>query len=393
MPDIRVSRRTRTSIRTRRAADRPKVVVVGDIVVDVILAPERTIERGTDVPGRVLARAGGSAATSARWLGRLGARSTLVCAVGRDAAGRALVATATADGVTVKAVRMAGARTGRIGVLVELDGQRSFVQDRGAALRLRPEDLRADWFAGADAVHLPAYSLLDEPLGRAGMASIRIAREAGALVTVDLASTAPLLALGRRAGIAVIRAAAPDLLFATRDEAKALLGSKYEEALLELAPLAVVKRGRKGASILIRLASTAPLLALGRRAGIAVIRGAAPDLVFATREEAKALLGNKYEEALLELAPLAVVKRGRKGASILIRADRKPLRLDVATTPIVATDTTGAGDAFDAGFLVGWLDGRRRGLSPAASLRRGAVAGNRAALRQLSHPRSELSLG
>jgi fructokinase len=122
-----------------------------------------------------------------------------VCAVGRDAAGRALVATATADGVTVKAVRMAGARTGRIGVLVERDGQRSFVQDRGAALRLRPEDLRADWFAGADAVHLPAYSLLDEPLGRAGMASIRIAREAGALVTVDLSSTAPLLALGRRA--------------------------------------------------------------------------------------------------------------------------------------------------------------------------------------------------
>ena len=67
--------------------------------------------------------------------------------------------------------------------------------------------------------------------------------------------------------------------------------------------------------------------------------------------------------------------------------------MDVATTPIVATDTTGAGDAFDAGFLVGWLDGRRRGLSPAAALRRGAVAGNRAALRQLSHPRSELSLG
>jgi sugar/nucleoside kinase (ribokinase family) len=326
MPDIRVSRRTRTAIRTRRAADRPKVVVVGDIVVDVILAPDRTIELGTDVPGRVLARAGGSAATAARWLGRLGARSTLVCAVGRDASGRALVEAATADGVTVKAVRVAGARTGRIGVLVERDGQRSFVQDRGAALRLRPEDLRADWFAGADAVHLPAYSLLDEPLGRAGMASIRLAREAGALVTVDLASTAPLLALGRRAGIAVIRDAAPDLLFTTRDEAKALLGQKHEEALLEL-------------------------------------------------------------------APLAVVKRGRKGASILIRADRKRLRLDVATTPFLATDTTGAGDAFDAGFLVGWLDGRRRGLSPAAALRRGAVAGNRAALRQLSQPRSELSLG
>ncbi len=299
---------------------------MGDIVVDVILAPDGDIERGSDVRGRVLARAGGSAATAARWLGRLGAKSTLVCAVGRDAAGRALIATLTADGVTARAVRVAGARTGRIGVLVEPNGQRSFIQDRGAALMLRPEDLKPGWFAGADAVHLPAYSLLDEPLGRAGMEAIRLARAAGALVTVDLASTAPLLVHGRRAGIAVIRGAAPDLLFATRDEAKALLG-------------------------------------------------------------------NKYEEGLLDLAPIAVVKRGRKGASIHIRTDRKPLRLDVATMPIVAKDTTGAGDAFDAGFLVGWLDGRRRGLPPAAALRRGAVAGNRAALRQLSHPRSELSLG
>jgi ribokinase len=302
------------------------VVVVGDLVVDVILAPEREVEDGSDVPGRVLLRGGGSAATAARWLGRLGARSTLVCALGRDAAGRALALAAAADGVTVRAVRVAGARTGRIGVLVAPDGQRSFVQDRGAALRLRPEDLRPGWFEGADVVHLPAYSLLGEPLGRAGRAAIALGRAQGALVTVDLASSAPLLAIGRKAAISLLGDVAPDLLFATRDEAKALLGPKYEERLLEL-------------------------------------------------------------------ASVAVVKRGRKGASIYVRADRRPLHLDVATTPIAAGDTTGAGDAFDAGFLVGWLDARLRGLAPAVALRRGAVTGNRAALRQLQQPRPELSFG
>ena len=51
-----------------------------------------TCTRGTDVTGRVMLRQGGSAASTARWLGRLGARSTLVCSIGRDAAGRALVA-------------------------------------------------------------------------------------------------------------------------------------------------------------------------------------------------------------------------------------------------------------------------------------------------------------
>jgi sugar/nucleoside kinase (ribokinase family) len=327
MPAILVTRRARSHHRLRRPSTNPSVVVVGDIVVDVILAPERDLEHGSDVRGRVQLRAGGSAATAARWLGRLGARSSLVCAVGRDGPGRALVAAASADGVIVRAVHIAGARTARIGVFIDPDGgQRSFVQDRGAALLLAPEHLRPAWFEAADAVHLPAYSLLDEPLGRAGMEAIRLARAAGALVTVDLASSAPLLAFGRRRSTALIREVAPDLLFTTRDEAKALLGPKYEERLLEL-------------------------------------------------------------------APIAVVKRGRKGASIHVRADSKPLRLDVATTPIAATDTTGAGDAFDAGFLLAWLAARHRGVAPAVALRRGAVAGNRAALRQLLQPRSELSLG
>ena len=302
------------------------MVVVGDIVVDVILAPERDIELGSDVRGRVLLRAGGSAATAARWLGRLGARSTLVCAVGRDGPGRALVSAATADGVTVRAVRVAGAKTARIGVFVDPDGQRSFVQDRGAALLLRPEDLKPAWFEGADAVHLPAYSLLDEPLGRAGMEAIRLGRAAGALITVDLASSAPLLALGRRRSTALIAEAAPDLLFATRDEAKALLGPRYEE------------------------------------------------------RAARARADRRREAG----------PQGRVGPR---PRGRKPLRFDVATTPFHAADTTGAGDAFDAGFLLAWLDARRRGVAPAAALQRGAVAGNRAALRQLSQPRPELSLG
>ena len=327
MPAIRPPRRLPDPRRSRGVPVGPAVVVVGDLVVDVMLLPARDLRRGTDVPGLVRLRQGGSATTTARWLGRLGARSSLVCAIGRDAVGRALVMAVAGDGVTVRAVRVAGAPTGRIGVLVEPGGERSFVQDRGAALRLRPQDLKPDWFAGADAVHLPAYSLLDQPLGLAGMAATQLAREAGALVTVDLSSTGPLLAKGRRAALELIDEAHPDLIFATRDESRALVGSK------------------------------------------------------------------KDDEALLELAPIAVVKRGRKGATILARDGKRALRFEVATTPIKAPDTTGAGDAFSAGFLHGWLDGRRKGLASSAALQRGAVAGNRAALRHLSNPPGELQLG
>lgn len=300
-------------------------MVVGDLMLDVVLAPDVALERGTDVPGRVSFVQGGSAANTARWLGRLGARPSLVAAVGRDAGGRALVDAVRSDKVTARITRVAGARTGRIGVMVSPDGERSFVADRGAADLLDPAELQAAWFADADAVHLPAYSLLGEPLGGAGRRAVELAREAGAAVSVDLASIGPLLAKGRRA-------------------ARTLVGE------------------------------------------------VAPDLLFATAAEAEAFLGRYAVEGLLEVAAVAVVKRGAKGATVLARDGDERLRFEVATVPVAALDTTGAGDAFDAGFLVGWFSARAAGRSLPAALQRAALAGHRAAARQLGTPRPELPL-
>lgn len=82
-----------------------RAVVLGDLLADVVLAPERPLERGTDVPGRVLLRQGGSAASAARWLSRLGVGTTLICAVGADLTGSTLIRSLERDGVTVQAVR------------------------------------------------------------------------------------------------------------------------------------------------------------------------------------------------------------------------------------------------------------------------------------------------
>jgi sugar/nucleoside kinase (ribokinase family) len=118
-------------------------------MLDVVLAPSRALEPGTDVPGRVALVQGGSAANTARWLGRLGARTSLIAAVGRDSAGRALVDAVRSDRVTPRVSRVAGARTGRIGVLVEPGGERSFVAT--AAQRTCRQPTARGWFAGAEA--------------------------------------------------------------------------------------------------------------------------------------------------------------------------------------------------------------------------------------------------
>ncbi len=305
------------------------ILVLGDLALDVVLAPARPLQRGTDVPGAVRLHQGGSAANTARWLARLGARASLVCAVGRDGAGRALVAALRADGVHVRAARPAGARTARIGMLVDpATGERSFVAERGAADLLAPGDLRPGWFRGVGVLHLPAYSLLGAPLGEAGRAAVVLARAAGVRVSVDLASAGPLLAGGRPAAHALVREVAPDVLFTNQHEAAAFLGELDPARLLGFAPVAIVKRGAAGATLLVR------------RPGGAAAPG---------------------------------------------------VRLEVATRPFAVADTTGAGDAFDAGFLASWL--AAGAATTSAVLRRAVVAGNRAAARQLASPGPELALG
>jgi sugar/nucleoside kinase (ribokinase family) len=65
----------------------------------------------------------------------------------------------------------------------------------------------------------------------------------------------------------------------------------------------------------------------------------------------------------------------------------------VATPALAATDTTGAGDAFDAGFLAMYLSAPTDARDRPATLHRAALAGHRAASRQLATGSPELAIG
>ena len=84
----------------------------------------------------------------------------------------------------------------------------------------------------------------------------------------------------------------------------------------------------------------------------------APDVLFATEAEWE-MLGGAYLTA-----PTGVIKRGARGC-IVVTEDA---RLDLAPVEAEVVDTTGAGDALAAGFLIGGSleDAARRGLEAAA---------------------------
>jgi sugar/nucleoside kinase (ribokinase family) len=84
----------------------------------------------------------------------------------------------------------------------------------------------------------------------------------------------------------------------------------------------------------------------------------APDVLFATEAEWE-MLGGAYLTA-----PTGVIKRGPRGA-IVVTEDA---RLDLAPVAAEVVDTTGAGDALAAGFLLGGSleEAARRGLEAAA---------------------------
>ena len=182
------------------------------------------LERGTDVGGTVRFRQGGSAANVARAFGRLGGHATFIGSVGADAWGRRLTSSLRADGVRVQAVTTA-APTGRLVAIVERgSGERSFFTERGAADALMARDVQPAWLRGVGALHLPGYSLFNQPLGEAAARAAELAHGRGVLVSVDLASVGPLLAAGRRSTWSRIQAIAPHLILANAAEAAALAG-------------------------------------------------------------------------------------------------------------------------------------------------------------------------
>jgi sugar/nucleoside kinase (ribokinase family) len=211
-----------------------RVVVLGDVMLDVVAVARAPLARASDTPAAVSLSGGGAGANVAAWLAELGVPVTLVARVGDDAAGRDARADLTRRGVDVRAAVDPERPTGTCVVLVEPGGERTMLPDRGANLALAARDVPDGVLAAPGHLHLSGYALLDPGPRAAALHALAAARGAGMTISVDPASAAPLAAAGPEVVLGWL--AGVDLLLPNRDEAAVLTGREDPvEAALELA--------------------------------------------------------------------------------------------------------------------------------------------------------------
>lgn len=227
------------------------VVVVGDLLYDLILTVENPLVPGTDNFAEIAGRPGGSSANLAAWLAALGVETHFVGRVGTDPIGDELAEGLRSVGVAAHLARDGEHGTGKVVVLVDGDGERTMITDRGASARLSPQDLPEGLFKQGSHLHLSGYVFSGDAARReTALLTLRLARKAGMTVSVDPASTAVLRGLGPAAFLG--RTGGADLVFPNLDEGALLAGSSEVEVVLDLLRrhygAVVLKLGAEGAA-------------------------------------------------------------------------------------------------------------------------------------------------
>ncbi len=290
------------------------VLVVGDAAMDVVAQHHGPIVTAGDSRADIALAVGGAGANTAAWLASLDVDTVLVGRVGDDMAGRQVRSELEAFGVRCALAVDPSAPTCCVVVLVDDDGQRSMLADRGANARLAGSDLTVNLLETASHLHLSGYVLLDPKSRDAGLEMLAAARGAGLTTSVDPQAALHITQQGPESFLTAVKGV--DLLLPNADELAALTGSRDPAAAAEL----------------------------------------------------------------LDHVGAVAVTTGPDGASWIDRVGR----WDVPAVKASCVDSTGAGDAFDAGLLAAWL----RGQPPLDVLRAGVAAGSEAVSRVGGQPRA-----
>ncbi|UOF91083.1 aminoimidazole riboside kinase [Fodinisporobacter ferrooxydans] len=201
---------------------------------------------------------GGAPANVAVGIAKLGGKSTFLGKVGNDVLGVFLRDTLETHGVDVRQMPLAEeARTGLVFVTLDRSGERSFsfyIQP-SADTFLNEQDVKESIFQEHKILHIGSISLIREPARSATKKAVRLAKQAGMLVSYDPNLRLSLWedAATAKEGILSLLGEA-DVLKLSEEELEFLTGHKDLEAGLEALehygiPLRFVTMGGEGCMV------------------------------------------------------------------------------------------------------------------------------------------------
>ncbi|MFF7294170.1 sugar kinase [Microbacterium sp. NPDC008134] len=278
----------------------------GVVTLGETMALMRTVEIGSLRHASAMALGvGGAESNVAIGLRRLGASASWLGRVGDDSLGERALREIRAEGVEVHGIVDADAPTGLM--VKERPSAAStavhYYRTGSAGSRLRPEDLPDGWIERAAILHVTGITpLLSTSAREAVLVAVDRATAAGVTVSVDINYRSALAPVSVAGPILRELAERADLVFGGAEEFAVLYPAASTTAASEIDP------------------SAAEAAALLHAAGVGQV----------------------------------VVKQGPGGATVLTPDA-------VVAAPgfaIDVVDTVGAGDAFVAGYLSAWLDGR-----------------------------------
>jgi len=162
------------------------IVCLGELLVDMFPAE---VGRRLDEVSAFIPKPGGAPANVSVAAARLGKQSAFIGKVGDDAFGHYLVNVLKQEEVNTRGVRFdKEARTGLAFIAMpdENSSEFLFYRNPGADMRLRADELEHQLLQNTRAFHFGSLSLVQEPSRNATMEAVRIASEAGALISFDV---------------------------------------------------------------------------------------------------------------------------------------------------------------------------------------------------------------
>ena len=190
--------------------------------------------------------AGGSASNTVNAMAALGTQTAFIGKIGNDEIGEFFRQNAEHNGVR-PILLPSRLMSGNCIALITPDGERTFATYLGAAANLKPDNIMPEMFDGYDYFHIEGYIVQNHELIEK---AVRLAKEAGLIVSLDLASFN--VVNDNHDFLTDLVEKYVDIIFANEDESFAFTHLEPEasvQALAQECKIAVVKVGKAGSYV------------------------------------------------------------------------------------------------------------------------------------------------